>query len=103
MKTQSTTTTAQGIQGKPTTGEWRQEKGIISNGRRVIAQINSNGIMKPEFEANAQRIVKAVNVLSEIEDKIKAMNYSRMLNGLNEAGEELLDYLTDLLTQASQK
>lgn len=95
---------------KHTQGEWKAEENhghdrhsapyIIHCGAEHIADVTNAG---DGAEANAQRIVKAVNLLSTLENKRKELEAGQMDGRNTEAQKAQLDLLQYVLKQAEGK
>ena len=88
-------------QPKHTHGEWRVVGNYIlsENNEEVAKVITSDVTNERTSEANAQRIVKAVKLLSIIEDEIFELEE----RDKTEAGEAILEELKELIKQSEQK
>lgn len=94
-------------QPKHTQGEWRRVKDafsiekILSEDRLLIAEINMQKVSptgESEAQANCERIVKAVNLLSIIENYMETHGYL-----INNIQDRKLEFLCALLKKAEQK
>jgi len=93
-------------QPQHTLGEWKvsgNKTRIKSGDNLIIADCRAfDNIKEEEAKANAQRIVKAVNILSILEEEIEHANKFKEEN-LSLEGRYKKLYLTNLLKQADLK
>ena len=96
METKNTTTASH------TQGEWKIQEGMLGEDIRseenyTIATVyRTSG--STEGEANAKRIVKAVNILSQIENYHQSNGYK-----INPKQDAVLEFIKELLKQAEGK
>ena len=76
------------------------QTGIVCDKKMTALAI---GASEEESKANAERIVKSVNLLNLFEKEINSLNHFNKINALTQHGQEKLDYLSQLLKQAEGK